>query len=94
MKIEFEIDDAKIVFTRNAWTGRATLTTPQETRVLQSPSDLSTHFSTKIKRHWQHSFKGHEIVIEKQRPLLFAGLRPQTYRVFVNNALLKEQSGF
>jgi hypothetical protein len=45
-------------------------------------------------RRWQCSVKGHDIVIEKDRPLLFAGFRPQTYRLFIDGKLVQQQSGF
>lgn len=33
------------------------------------------------------------VKIEKRRPLLLAGFRPQKYRVFVNNRLVKSYEG-
>ena len=36
----------------------------------------------------------HQIAIEKERKLLFAGLRKQKYRVFVDGQLTEEHEGF
>jgi hypothetical protein len=36
----------------------------------------------------------HTVRIEKKRKLFLAGLRPQKYRVFVDNHLLHEYEGF
>jgi hypothetical protein len=35
-----------------------------------------------------------DVVIEKDRPSLLAGVRPQTYRIFVDGKLVQEQNGF
>jgi len=54
----------------------------------------SFYFSTEVVLrifHWQDRAQGY---VEKERPLLFAGLRPQTYRVFVDGQLVHEQSGY
>jgi hypothetical protein len=65
-----------------------------EDEILQSPWNPLTHFSLDTTRRWQCSVKGHDIVIEKDRPLLFAGFRPQTYRLFIDGKLVQQQSGF
>jgi hypothetical protein len=36
----------------------------------------------------------HAVRIEKERKLLFAGLRQQKYRVFIDNQLIREYEGF
>jgi len=48
----------------------------------------------KLKRQWHFSVDGHAVIIEKERPLLLAGLRPQTYRVFVDGKFVLERNGF
>jgi hypothetical protein len=94
VKLEFEIDGTTIEFAWNQFTGRCTLNTGAGEDVLNSPLDPFAHFSTKLTRRWQCSIKGHEVLIEKTRPLLLAGFRPQTYRVFVDGKLVREQRGF
>jgi len=42
--------------------------------------------------HWQQ--RRTRLCFEQERPLLFAGLRPHTYRVFVDGQLGSQHSGF
>jgi hypothetical protein len=94
VEVTFEIDGTPIKFSRNWFTGRCTLNTGTEEEILQSPWSPFTHFSLKSTRRWQCSVKGHDVVIEKDRPSLFAGVRPQTYRIFIDGKLVQEQNGF
>jgi hypothetical protein len=94
VELIFEVDGTSIKFSRNWLTGRCSLNTGTEDEILQSPWNPLTHFSLERKRRWQCSVKGHDVVIEKSRPALFAGVRPQTYRIFVDGKLVQEQSGF
>jgi hypothetical protein len=94
MKLMFDIGGTPAEFSRNCFTGRCTLTTGAATKELQSPFNPRTHFSITLQRHWQLSVNGHDVLIEKQRPLLLAGLRPQTIRIFVDGNLVREKTGF
>jgi hypothetical protein len=94
VEITFEVDGAPVKFSRNWLTGRCTLKTETEEKSLQSPWNPLTHVSVDTTRQWQCSVKGHEVLIEKKRPWLLAGFRPQTYRIFVDGKLVREQAGF
>ena len=94
MKFTFEVEGTRIEFFRSNITGRVTLTTDAGTVELQSPLNPMTHFGAFLSRQWAVTVKGHKVVIEKERPVLMAGLRPQTYRVFVDDNLIVEQTGF
>jgi hypothetical protein len=94
VKLKFEIEGTGVEFSRNSITGRSTLTTDTETKTLQSPFNPFTHFSWRLRRRWPFFIKGHEVSIELQRPLLFAGFRPQTYRVLVDGKVIQERDGF
>jgi hypothetical protein len=94
MRLTFEVDGTAIELSRNFWTGQATLKTGTDTIVLQEAGDVATHFDFQLTKHWQCSVMGRDIRIEKQRPVLLAGLRPQTYRVFVDGELVQERKGF
>jgi hypothetical protein len=94
VEFAFEVDGTPIKFSRNWFTGRCTLTTGTGDEILQSPWNPFTHFSVELARQWQFSVKGHDVVIEKVRPLLLAGVRPQTYRIFIDGNLVQEQKGF
>jgi hypothetical protein len=94
VEVAFEVDGTSVRFSRNWLTGRCTLNTGTGDEVLQSPWNPFTHFSFETTRRWQCSVKGHDIVIEKDRPSLFAGVRSQTFRIFIDGKLVQEQSGF
>jgi hypothetical protein len=94
MEISFEVDGLPIKFSRNWFTGRCTLNIGAGDETVQSPWNPLTHFSFDASRRWQCSVKGHDVVIEKERPWLLAGLRPQTYRILIDGKLVLEKSGF
>ncbi len=62
----------------------------------RSPWDLSTHIS--ITRFRRAEFQAGDppmlITFEKERPWIAAGLRPHTYRIFVNGELYFEKKGY
>jgi hypothetical protein len=94
MKMVFKAGETPVVFHRNWLTGKALLTTPTDAIELQSLSDISTYFSVSLKKCWSSNISGHDVVIEKTRPLLLAGFRHQHYKVFIDGNLTLEQSGF
>ena len=100
MRFTLEVGDnekSKIEFSRNWFTGAMQLLVNGEQVAQQSWLAPSTHFGLTRKR--RHQFvvgkdEKHQVVIEKERPLIIAGVRPQTYRVFVDGQLIHEQSGY
>lgn len=94
MEIDFPIgsDSAKLV--RGWFFGGMKLVTPTESVWLQRPLQLSTHFSFRLDRSWQRILSGHQVRVEKTRPLLVAGFRPQDYRVYVDGELVASAHGF
>lgn len=94
MEIEFQIGNAPVKFQRNWLFGGMRLVTPHETTLLQHPANPLTHFSTRLKQSWEGRIEGQSVVVEKVRPLLLAGLRPQSYKVFVNDQLVAEAHGY
>ena len=94
MKLDFEISGRKAEFTRNWFTGRTTLVVDGHPLTLEDPLDVGTHFSFELTRRWRKSIHGHELVIEKQRPRMFAGFRPQQFRVVVDGTVVAERSGY
>jgi len=94
VEVTFEVDGTPVKFSRNWLTGRCTLHVGTEQKTLQSPWNPLTHVSLDTTRRWQCSVKGHDVVIEKVRPWLLAGFRPQTYRIIVDGNLVREQDGF
>jgi hypothetical protein len=100
MKFTLEIGDkekAKIEFSRNWFTGAMRAFVDGRQVAQQSPFSIFTHFSFRLRRRYEFmvgSTEKHKIVLEKQRPLLFAGFRSHVYRVFVDDKLVHEQQGF
>ena len=94
MKFSFELDHKKIEFSRNWFTGGARIQVGAESNSIQSALNPVTHFSFRLIKQWQYSVGEHDLIIEKERPLLLAGFRPNTYRVYVDKQLIKELKGF
>ena len=94
MEIEFQIGSTPVKFQRNWFFGGMRLVTPHETILLQHPANPLTHFSTRLKQSWQRQIEGQSVVVEKVRPICFGGLRPQSYKVFVNDQLVAEAHGY
>jgi hypothetical protein len=94
MKIVLEVEKARVEYTRNWFTGSAVLTVDGQRVVLQSSLNPGTHFSVALKKAWQCNVKGQTLTIETERPLLFAGFRPHTYRIMVNGQVVAQRHGF
>jgi hypothetical protein len=94
MRITIDIDGQPVEFQRNWFTGSTTLRVAGAEQQLQDPLDPSTHFALRLTQRWQCRVASHAVVIEKQRPRMFAGFRPQTYRILVDGKLVAEQTGY
>jgi hypothetical protein len=94
MKLEFKVGDATAQFNRNWFTGKATLRVRETEAALQHMLDPSTHFSVSLTKQWRVTVEGHSVVIEKTRPVLFAGFRPQAFRVLVDGKQVAEATGY
>jgi hypothetical protein len=93
MEITFEIDGATATYSRNWLTGRAVLTLAGQTFPLQNPWNPATHFSLQRTRMWRVDVPNHRVLIEKVRPLLFAGFRASVYRIWVNDRIVADKTG-
>jgi len=93
VEIEFTIGDIPAKLLRGSFLGGMELILPGERLWLQHPLHPGTHFSFRLERHWQRIVAGHRVRIEKSRPLLLAGVRPQWYRVFVDDQLVASVRG-
>jgi hypothetical protein len=100
MKISFEVGSRerhRLVFTRNWFTGRMTLSVDGEPATLQSPWDPSTHYNLTLVKNYEVKVgdpEVHSVRIEHTRPLILAGMRPHTYRVFADDQLLVKRHGY
>ena len=94
MEIEFSIGDVPARLKRGWFLGGMKIVTPSEVIWLQHPAHLGTHFSFRLVQAWERAIGGHSVRVEKIRPLLVAGARPQDFRVFVNGKLVAGASGY
>lgn len=93
MEIDFSIGNVSAKLVRGWFLGGMKLVTPSESIWLQHPLHPGTHFSFRLERCWQRCISGHQVRIEKTRSLLVAGVRPQSYRVFVDEELVAYDQG-
>jgi hypothetical protein len=94
MRIEFSVNGIPVEFHRDSFSGAAELRLPDGIISLESPLRLGTHFSLSLTKEWTADIAGAPVTIEKIRPLLFAGFRPNKYRVFARGELIAEASGY
>jgi hypothetical protein len=100
MRFTLEVGDkekSRIDFSRNWFTGAMQIFVNGEKVAQQNWLAPSTHFNFTLKR--RHEFvvgrdEKHQVVVERERPLLVAGIRPQRYRLFVDGELIHEQTGY
>ena len=94
MEIAFSIGDVPARLKRGWFLGGMKIETPNEVVWLQHPANIATHFSARLAQAWDRSIGGHSVRVEKVRPLLVAGARPQEFRVFVDGNLVAGASGY
>ena len=94
MTIQQTVAGRQVVFTRNWFSGLMTLSVDGAECTLQSPLNFGTHFSLNLKDAWLTHVGECALLIERIRPLWFAGLRPQTYRLLVDGELVAERHGY
>ena len=94
MRIDENIDGKCVIFTRHCFSGRAELSVDDMSLTLQSPYDPETHYSFSLNQVLTCQVDDHVLLIQITRPLLFAGFRPQTYRLYVDGQLLVERHGY
>lgn len=93
MELSFEIGGIPATFFRDDWTGKAELRMTNDVRELQSPGRLSTHVSVSTRTVWSEVVGSHTVEVEKVRPRLFGGLRPNLFIVRVDGQRVAEASG-
>jgi hypothetical protein len=94
MNITFNVGDSSAQFHRNAFTGLAYLLIDGEKISLASLTQRDTHFDYDTVKVWTIPHSGRTIEIEKVRPQLFGGLRPNTFTVTVDGGQVATARGF
>jgi len=93
---------SRIEVYRNPFTGSFRIVADDKVVAERSPLSLFTHFSRPsklVRRVYRYEFAvghapQHQVVVEHVLPHFLAGLRPQTFRVFVDGQLVHQQRGY
>jgi len=94
VEIRFFVSGTPVTLTRDWLLGGMKLVTARGSIWLQHPLNPFTHFSFSLTKSWKKEIDGHTVVVEKSRPMLAAGLRQQSYMVYVNGELVATSTGY
>lgn len=101
MRFEFSVgqppNDTMVEFIRNPWIGTVTARVNGQLIRLRSALHPSTWYSVDRIRRYEIPDAdpgGRAIVVEHERPRWWAGLRPNTYRVFVGEDQIAVHRGY
>lgn len=94
MKITFNVGESPAQFHRDPFFGLTNLVIDGQKTTLASPSQYGTHYSWATTKVWKVSHGEHTVKIEKVRPRLLGGLRPNTYTIKVDGAEVATSRGF
>ena len=89
-------DGTTIEFYRNSFFGSLTIKANGTVVYSRSALDPSTHFGDSLTRNYEFSLPGPEprhVCITKERPLLLAGFRSNSYRVSFNGTEIGNFAG-
>ena len=100
MKFEFEVGTNEkhlITFSRNWLTGSMSFKSDGRELFSQNALNPTTHVSVTLVHSHTVAVgisEHHVIRIERERPLLMAGFRPHSYRVFIDDRLIQARRGY
>ncbi len=100
MKFTLEVGEKEkhqIDYYRNWFFGAERLRADGQLVASRSVVSPSNYVSFPLCRRYEFTVgevEKHTVVFEKQRPLLFAGLRPHIYRVLLDGKLVFERQGY
>ncbi|MBV9514934.1 MAG: hypothetical protein JO280_12980 [Mycobacteriaceae bacterium] len=94
MKITFNVGESSAQFHRDPFFGVANLVIDGQKSTLASLSQLGTSYDLRTTKVWTVSHGQHTVEIEKVRPQWVGGLRPNTYTIKVDGAVVATSRGF
>lgn len=100
MKFELEVGSTEkhqITFDRSWFTGAMSIKVDGHEVASRSSLNPATHVFFELVERFPFSVgqgDRHDVLIEHERPVLIAGLRPHKYRVFVDGQLVQERRGY
>lgn len=93
MKFTIQISEGShLEFRREPWFGSLRITVDGRPVIERSGPQMWFGFEP-VKRYELHA-GSRKVLVEHERPLLFGGLRPHDYRVFVDGQIVHKQHGY
>ena len=94
MQFTLQVGDKKsrIDLYRSPWTGALRISVDRHLLIKRSGPRM--WFDLTAVRRYEFHAASHDVVVEHERPLLFAGFRPHDYRVVVDGKLIHKQHGY
>ncbi|MCZ2720653.1 hypothetical protein O1D97_03085 [Marinomonas sp. 15G1-11] len=92
-----ETEKTNLIIQRNWITGSLFYVENGEMRSLNKPTHSERSFLISRKQTFEFTVgldEKHNIRLERIRPLVFGGVRPHSYEIFVNDELIKSYKGF
>ncbi len=90
-------EPSRIEVYRNPFTGNFRIVADGKVVAQRSVLSPFTHFSVAAVHRYEFSVgrvQPHNVIVEHAVPFLLAGFLPQTFRVFVDGQLIREQRGY
>ena len=94
MTFTFNHGDNLVDFTRSYMFGSVTIKVNGRVVATRSPLKFGTHYPSETQDKFTFPVGSSEVMIQHERPRIFAGLLPQTFRVFVDGQLTEEHTGY
>jgi hypothetical protein len=85
---------SRLDFYRSPWFGAMRILLDGHLIAERSSLSYSTHWNFQLLKRYEFRADIHDVVVEHQRPLLFAGFRPQTFRVLVDGTVVHQEHGY
>ena len=92
--VEIGNKHSRLEFYRSPWVGTVRILLDGHLVAERSPLSFGTHFNFQWTRRYQFHAEAHDVVVEHERPLFFAGFLPQTYRVLVDGQVVHQEHGY
>jgi hypothetical protein len=94
MKITFNVGESPAQFHRDPWLGLTNVVVDGKKTTLAGPWQLRTYYSYATTKVWTVSHGEHTVEIEKVRPQMLGGLRPNTFTIKVDGKEVATSRGF
>ncbi len=94
MRINFYIDSEAVEFHHEKVFGQTELRNETGVVVLHSAVNVAHQFKqSALTVTWQANWLGHDVIVQRKRPLWFPIFRPMNYTIWVDGQFVIEASG-